>query len=99
MLMSINFSASAASTKNVKVFDTEVVEEMTGIYAIEGHATNMSKKTFKFVSIQFNLYKDNVLVGNAAGIMQNVSPNQTWKFKAIAINEFDKYEITSIDAF
>ena len=68
---------------------TLVSSEMTGTdYSayIEGEIRNNTNKKYSYVKVSFTLYDENgAQLGSAIDSINNLEPNGTWKYKAIAV--------------
>ena len=66
------------------VSDKKTTDEYGTIY-IEGEIKNNSDKTYSYAQVTFNLYdEDGAQLGSAMDNINNLEPNGTWKYKAMA---------------
>lgn len=64
---------------------------------ITGSITNVTDRSFQYVTVEFNLYDDSgMLVGNAIAAASNLGPGETFKYKADTTTPFVKYKLAKI---
>lgn len=62
-----------------------------------GIVQNNTNKDYSYAQIVFNLYdKDGNLVGTALDNINNIKAGGTWKFKALALEEYSTWELDEI---
>jgi hypothetical protein len=91
-----------AAPDPAKVMPTqlETVATAGGLIAIQGVITNSSDVSYKHVFVKFDLFDANgVLVGNTADHASNLQPGRSWRFKAVAPQQFDSYSVSSVDIY
>ena len=75
-------------------------DSMTG--AIEGDAVNNCGRTFRVVSLNFNLYDANgALIGNADDSIENLGTGDKWHFKAATLKPegVARFTLKSVDGY
>lgn len=71
------------------VSDKKTTDQYGTIY-IEGEIKNNSDKTYSYAQVTFNLYDaDGAQLGTAMDNINNLEPNGTWKYKALAYSTED----------
>ncbi|MTK12723.1 MAG: hypothetical protein F8N39_11740 [Clostridiaceae bacterium] len=101
ILLAVSAPAMAQQQSSGQVKDMKIVSgETSSISYIEGIFTNTTGKTLNVVSLQFNLYdKQEIMVGNAAAIGNNITAGGVWKFRAIAVIPYDHATLSGINSF
>lgn len=87
-----------------KAPDLEVVEHSTEsdefTTYIVGKVKNNTGKQYKYVQVELNLYDaEGSQVGSTLDNTNNLEPGGTWKFKAVALEEFDSYKIKDVTGY
>ena len=69
-----------------------------GVYTyISGIVKNNTNKKYSYIQITFALFdKDGNKVGTAMANENNIGAGETWKFKAIALEDFSTYKLDEI---
>lgn len=84
--------------------DLEVIEHSTEsdefTTYIVGKVKNNTDKQYGYVQVELNLYDaDGAQVGSTLDNTNNLEPGGTWKFKAVAFEEFDNYKIKDVTGY
>lgn len=92
LLISLTGCTTTTSTQGgdlILVSDKKTTDQYGTIY-IEGEVKNNSDKTYSYAQITFNLYDaDGAQLGSAMDNINNLEPNGTWKYKALAYSTED----------
>ncbi len=89
------------SAKDVELVDYEIESRTFGTRYIVGTVKNNSNHEYSYLQIEFNLYDSNgVLVGNALDSIDNLKPNEIWRFEALIFeDEATRVEVEDITGF
>lgn len=69
-----------------------------GTASVEGVIKNVSDKPIKNIGIRFNLYdKNNVRVGEAVCIIDNINPNEAVRYVARGLLKYDQFSYVKLD--
>ena len=72
---------------DLEVIESKFEKDTFGGYIV-GTVKNNTKKQYKYVQVEINLYdKDGNQVGSTMSNVNNLEPGATWKFKAPVIEE------------
>lgn len=98
-----NTSTPAVSDKakvpDLEITEHSVLQEEYSAYIV-GKVKNNTNKQYGYVQVEVNLYDaDGDQVGSAIDNTNNLEPGGTWKFKAIAFEEFDSYKIKDVSGW
>ena len=64
---------------------------------VVGTVKNNTNKNYSYVQIEISLYDaEGNLIGSALDNINNFEPNGTWKFKAMATEDFSTYKIKDV---
>lgn len=97
--LSVFLPSIAIASSLLQVSELHTERARTGLVTINGTAKNLTNQVIGTASIEFNLYKDGVLVQKAKDVTNDIQPNADWTFLAFTQVPFDKYEISSIEAY
>lgn len=82
--------------ENLEVLDHTIVTEGT-LRHITGHIKNNTQKTYSYLQVSINLYKDDALVGSTLDNVNNLGPGETWEFDALIWDDSaDSYKIIEV---
>jgi asparagine N-glycosylation enzyme membrane subunit Stt3 len=98
-----NKSTPAVSEKAQKP-DLEVIDHNAQndeyVKYIVGTVKNNTTKQYSYVQVEINLYDaSGAQVGSTLANANNLEPNGTWKFKAIATEDFATYKIKDVTGY
>ncbi len=82
---------------DLEVLEFEVTSDDFVRYGV-GRIKNNTDKTYSYVQVSINMYKDDALVGSTLDNVNNLGPGEVWEFKALILsdeaNYFKVYEVT-----
>ena len=93
-------AASKATAPGLEVVEHSIQKDQYSTYIV-GTVKNNSSKQYGYAQIEFNLYDaSGAQVGSAMANINNLEPNGTWKFKALAFeDDFKTYKIKDVTGF
>lgn len=84
------------STEKLTVLDHKTEDDGYWTY-ITGTVKNNTNKEYTYVQIEVNLYDESGnLISSTLDNINNLEANGTWKFKAMALDEFATYKIKEV---
>ena len=91
--------ADESKKADLELIDKQAITQ-DGLRYIVGKIKNNTEKTYSYVQVSINLYKDDNLVGSTVDNVNNLEPGATWEFKAIILeDEANKHKITEITGY
>ncbi len=89
---------AGTSAEDLEVLEHSVIED--SYPHIVGKVRNNTDKTYSYVQVSINLYKDDVQLGSTLANINNLEPNSIWEFDALVTYEdFTSYKIVEVTGF
>lgn len=90
---------STPSVPALQLVEHSVKKDNFATYIV-GTVKNNSSKQYGYAQVEINLYDTSgAVVGSTLANINNLEPNGTWKFEAIALQEFKTYKIKDVTGF
>lgn len=71
-----------------------------GLRYVTGEIRNNTNKSYSYVQVEINMYKDDTVLGSTLANVNNLGPGETWKFKAlITDDDCNRYTIKDVTGF
>lgn len=92
-------SAVPEEVPDLEVLSTDSTSDGYTRYAT-GQIRNNTNRTYSYVQVEINLYKDDVLVGSTLDNVNNLGPGEIWEFQALILDDSaNRFQIVDITGF
>jgi len=85
---------------DLQILVDDMDTDRLGLSTITGEVFNVSKHSFAYVSVEYNIYDaEGMQIASTMANINNLEPNGTWSFKTLPTKRGASYKFMGFKAF